>query len=873
MNLPDRWGRLWTSIVVFLGAVSATLAAESRVALHWLDSHPTASAVGASWGVPWPRGTLHRDEPLQLVGENGQAIPLQTWPMAFWPDGSIKWTGQAAVIPAGAGSFTVTRGAGTAGETQVRVTPSEGGVEVSTGAMTCRIGSVGGAAFLDSLSMAGRTLGRNGTLVLLREDRSTQASDGAVREQVFSSVIDRVDVEQSGPVRAVIKVTGRHQERTGGREWLPFTLRLYFFAGQASVRLVHTFVFDGDQEKDFIRGLGVRFEVPLRDEVHNRHVRFSGMEGGVWAEPVRLVAGREPPPDAELLARQLAGKPLPPAAQLKDPDVTADMPAWGDFKLRQLSSDGFTIEKRTSARSAWITAGAGRRTDGAAFVGDTQGGLAVAMKDFWQLAPTAIGIDDATEATAQLTAWLWSPDAPAMDLRHYDTHGHGLKATYEDSEEGHSTATGVARTHELTLTAFDSVPSNDAFATVAQLAAEPPRLVCEPAYYHSIGTFGPWSLPDRSTPAKRYLEEQLDRMFAFYQGQVEERRWYGFWDYGDVMHTYDHVRHTWKYDVGGYAWMNSEEIPDTWLWYSFLRSGRADVFRMAEAMTRHTQEVDAYHIGPFVGLGSRHNVRHWGDGSKEVRIAQAQLKRFYYYLTTDERTGDLITEVANADQALVRVDPLRKILKPTEYPTHARSGPDWLACAGNWMAMWERTGDVAWRDKIVVGMRSLAAMPQGLLTALSFGYDPATGELHDVKEKLRTDQFVMIFGGAETGFELATLIDEPGWKKAWLDLCEEWAKTGRGDMAGPRAAAYAAWITNNPRLGARAWELFGKEGDGTGWVRFVDTPSKLAGAKVPVPTLEYPGDIATGHLSQWALNVIESLELAGEWLPENVPQP
>ena len=44
----------------------------------------------------------------------------------------------------------------------------------------------------------------------------------------------------------------------------------------------------------------------------------------------------------------------------------------------------------------------------------------------------------------------------------------------------------------------------------------------------------------------------------------------------------------------------------------FLRTGRADIWRMAEAMTRHTAEVDVYHIGPNAGLGSRHNVSHWG---------------------------------------------------------------------------------------------------------------------------------------------------------------------------------------------------------------------------------------------------------------------
>lgn len=45
-------------------------------------------------------------------------------------------------------------------------------------------------------------------------------------------------------------------------------------------------------------------------------------------------------------------------------------------------------------------------------------------------------------------------------------------------------------------------------------------------------------------------------------------------------------------DIGGFAWDNTELATDMWLWYSFLRTGREDIFRMAEAMTRHTGEVD-----------------------------------------------------------------------------------------------------------------------------------------------------------------------------------------------------------------------------------------------------------------------------------------
>src|SRR5581483_164003 len=111
---------------------------------------------------------------------------------------------------------------------------------------------------------------------------------------------------------------------------------------------------------------------------------------------------------------------------------------------------------------------------------------------------------------------------------------------------------------------------------------------------------------------------------------------------GDVMHSYDPGRHVWRYDVGGFAWDNSELSTDLWLWYSFLRTGRADIFRMAEAMCRHTGEVDVYHLGKFKGLGTRHGVQHWGDSSKQTRISSALFRRPFFYLTGDARTGDLM---------------------------------------------------------------------------------------------------------------------------------------------------------------------------------------------------------------------------------------
>jgi hypothetical protein len=137
---------------------------------------------------------------------------------------------------------------------------------------------------------------------------------------------------------------GKHKTSASDRAWLPFAVRLYFFAGVDSVKMVHSFVFDGDQDKDFIRGLGVHFGGPMRQQAHNRHVRLAG-ETGLFAEPLRPIAGRRNP-SPDLYAKQIAGKPIPNLEKLPGKDSVAMMAVWDDFKLTQLSADSFSIRKR-----------------------------------------------------------------------------------------------------------------------------------------------------------------------------------------------------------------------------------------------------------------------------------------------------------------------------------------------------------------------------------------------------------------------------------------------------------------------------------------------------------------------------------------------
>jgi hypothetical protein len=536
-----------------------TAATPAPVRLHQLGEPVPDLAQGVSWGVPWPQGAVPRETSFNLTDAQGRALPVQTWPLATWPDGSLKWSGLATVVPAGLeGELTLAAGPSAAAGV-LKVTSGEKSILIDTGALTCVIPR-DGHNLIDSLCIAGTEVARAGQLVCILQSGPVTNNEDAPPRERYLGVIRQVTVEQSGPVRAVVRLEGVHQGLVSGRAWLPFTVRLYFYSGETAVRLVHTIIYDGDQEKDFVRGLGVQFSVPLRDEPRNRTVRFAGAGGGVWSEPLQPGGGN---------AAQEAGRPFTGRGDF------AQNAVWDDFKLSQPNPDGFTIVKRTNPKSTWLASAGGTRAAGLAFVGDLAGGLAVSVKNFWQSYPAGLEVRRASSPVAELIAWLWSPDGPQMDMRHYDLVAHGLLASYEDVQPGMSTAYGIARTSELTLWPNGAgLPARAATGRPRTGRHESCR--CSPP---RRSTFTPPACsacgacrtarrrsrrPSRtaSTPCSRITPKQVDA-----------RDWYGFWQFGDFMHSYSAPRHVWHYDWGGHAWDNTELGAPLWLWYSLPAHG------------------------------------------------------------------------------------------------------------------------------------------------------------------------------------------------------------------------------------------------------------------------------------------------------------
>ncbi|KAF9256383.1 hypothetical protein L218DRAFT_217472 [Marasmius fiardii PR-910] len=863
--------------------------AAEGVDLKWLDGKaPSTTPQGAAFGVPWTQGEVDKTTPISVTS-GGSSIPVQTWPLAFWPDGSLKWSGHALQTDSGL-SDSLQLAIGTPAEPQnpVSVEQSNNGITVTTGSFTAKFNS-SGTTLVSSLSLQGKIHAQNGVLELLLQDGPDQGEVPGPRPSVlsFQGKVESVTVEQKGPVRAVIKATGKYSG-AGHDDFLPFIVRFYISAGTTSLRMVHFFIYDGDQTKDFIKGLGLTFTTPLSDELWNRHVRFVTTEGGIWGEPVLVLSGLRRDATAVVLTPQFEGQAVPdiskwPTSVSSEVDQLA---VWSDFTLDQLSSSNFSIAKRTNAgsKASFVPhAGFGTRAAGLGYVGRaTGGGVVFGLKDFWEAFPRGLDIRGAHSDNATFTLWAYSPRGPALDMRHYDTVPHGLDLAYEDVGDPDPDPTGIGRSYEVSIQVVPATPSRSTLAQLAAIHTKAPQIVASPEFYASHKLFGGrWDVPNTSIDPD--LEKRKSDLLDFYVAEIDQRNFYGFWNYGDVMHTYDQTRHTWRYDVGGFAWDNGELGTDLWLWMSFLRTGRADVFRIASAMTRHLSETDFHHTGPYAGLGSRHNVSHWGDGAKEARVGAAALKRPFYYLTTDELVGDIMDFALQAGDTIMNWDPLRKAL-PRDHPNpnapgRLRIGPDWVTLAGNWFTKWERTNDSQWLNKIKIGMQDIGSFSFGLFTGngAAVGWNAATSHMFDEGESgTGSYHLTMLFGGGELLMEAMDLItDEPQFDAAWLDFCRLFNGTdqqkiqryGKAFSSGgfsqlyAKLQAYAGQRLNDNTLKQGAWDNLNKNTTGV-W----GPVQKVGGTDVVNPINEIQ-NLTTNDSASLSLAEYAVLAIAPELAP------
>ncbi len=851
------------------------------------------SALGwADFGSCWPRGMV-QEPAFRLTDAAGRPVPCQSSVTARWPDGSIKWarhTADAAVLgaageilpyatdekaaagaEAGAGADTVP---GTEDSSEFRVTARDGGWTVHGRRLSLQIPGKG-EVLLRDLQLDQQPMITAAWPVLSLAHVSGTAE--ALRTDVAACPcrITDCELEEAGPLRLVFRFDGVHLEE--GTEKMPFRIRLYL-QDDGEISFDHTFFYQGDAERDQLAALGLRFTMPVTGASWQRHIRyltdsfpFHDMPTQLFHWKMRL--------DPALLAAQMRGETVPADDRLEE--AAANLPRWNHFSLTQDAPSHYMIRKRTAEDVCWVEGIHGKAAPGTMAISDPEKTLAISIRDFWEKYPSGLEAQGLAEDTVVCTAWFWAPEARPCDFRHYD-HRMYVAGCYEGFEYMRSDPNGIAVTSRRTLHLSGGLIPDERLRTLNEAVRKPPVYVANPETYHALHAFGLWSLPAAGTEMGAWMEDQIRLACDFYRREAAARNWYGLFDYGDFMHTYAGSRHQWRYDVGGYAWDNTELAPTYWLWLQFLRTGDEEVFSLAEALSRHTADVDVYHFGPMRGLGSRHNVRHWGCACKEPRVSMAGHHRPLYYLTGNRRIGDCMTDALMTDESLRETPYYRQDLKE-DGTISLRSGPDWSSLVSNWMTAYERTLDEKWVRKIQAGIDGIRQAPLQLTSGPDFTFDPDTGAMryHGETDATVNMHLQACMAGPEIWLETAEMLGN-------RELADMVARNGRYFHLSPEeriresggllrnrgfgsviySADMQAWAARTYGDEAAAREIWRRL---LGLLYAADQPEGFRPVPVPGAAPDSGAEeipwISTNFTAQWCLKAIVCLELIPEALP------
>ncbi len=666
-----------------------------------------------SGGVPVARGELTEGGWFRMTADNGREYVVYGDPLAWWPDHSVKWLHVCGGVDLEGGvrnEFCLEPADAVPNDslmvnTDGRFVNVRGGVlEVTVEASVLTMLSASFAAG-DKAALL-RPPGLSTHLVII-------GPDGADRRQT-SFELEPAQVPQvivDTPNRVVVRLTGRYYV-PGGREVGQLRLFIEIFRGRPEIRLEPVFIYTGIPNEDLIDTF--TFTVHSAVDAVNGEYVFGNEQGrGFHDEVQRYKYGPRWP-----LARQL-----------------------------QLGSSFYRTEKRTCREAGWVKALEGSRAQGWCGLSGQDGAVTAAMRYFWEEYPHSLEID----ADAGTLSFGLRPEAAEpLDLRRYSPtlygEGESDEAMYESGRgpfrlRTHG-ATGIAKAHELAVI-FHRQEEHDQVERALSFLY-PCRLQTTPEHFAATKVIGVVAPANPPTHAK--AEEVIAQVADFMMAEREVRGWYGLMDFGDMLMSFYSERDRWAFDEGGYAWINTEHVPDYGLWLSALRSARGDWLEGAIAMSRHNRDVDTYHEGGLKGLGTRHNVNHWGCGDKEWRISMPLSLRLHYFVTGDPWSAEVIRESTAVYQS---------------YERTVKIAPRVTSPLVGIVAKWEMSGDPQDGD-VVRNMADLfarAVREDGEFTA-DLHCNLATGEGHPVGDEPFASHFFMDeFGGQHILVELAELLD------------------------------------------------------------------------------------------------------------------
>lgn len=781
----------------------------------WL---PMATSEGdlSPWvtgGVALPQGKVNDLSGLQLFRQ-GHHLDYQSEPLAFWPDGSIKWllltfrddvpppeeiTSEHACgcpIP-----FQVTFRDGSKREYRLLyadrdesrlpttadtlVSESPAGVSIDTGPL--QIDIVRGKQWIRTITLHGETMvevdpdhdDAIAFVDFLRVDEPyvVQTAHPSGELDPGPVVIERIDVESAGPYRAVLRLEGR----TESIEPATVIIRIEAYKGQTFLRMNHTVEFTHqDPRTVFLRQMGIR--LPMLFASDGAHTITIGGE-----------------------------------------DQSVFLDDWTVAGLRQSSHMDYEIWRRHNGHTEDVEHH--HRSAGWIDVSDGRRGVTLAMRNMWQDAPNELM---ASKDDGSVTAYFWPPTVPLMDVRRYSDFPHRSQGEtvseqndwVQNNYYGHDPFVGISKTHEVLWFFHEANVDAAQIGAVAADFQSPPLIYMGEQWYHTHGFLASYLDSDMFPNTTRQLSSAID----FWLHHQKLFGWYGKWHYGDIQHRFnrgssgygsvltvnalrrvldlpvrerpsqtfsrsergvDYVaQHHWGFDNGRWGWGNTEGLPGLFFQHEYLRTGDRDTYFLAEGMARHVRDVVIRHSGKWFGSGTRHGVQPWSDGHHGERQTVHSEFRFHHYLSGDMRSRDVA----------------QKLLDDHYLVSDISSASHHSGRLYGLLTNWEMTGDAELADTLQRYVRAFV-VPEGIAASPTVLF-PSVRVTK--QEEINTDSmFFHNFGAIDALIEYYDWTHDDALRQALVSMASQLMKTlpSRPSSTNPSwsVIAFAARHADDPK--------------------------------------------------------------------------
>ncbi|MDP3921337.1 MAG: hypothetical protein Q8R76_11090 [Candidatus Omnitrophota bacterium] len=338
-------------------------------------------------GVPMPLGEKTNVTKMRVRDSQGRDLQFQARVLSRWTDGSVKWLGvsfpltlgpregQGFVLEYGQNINTIDF------STDLHAQESGEDILISTGPMRVKLSKQNFTLFdevyvdknSDGMFDKDELLVSAAPLVLTHND--TEFRTDVTGEDY------KIEIEEQGPYRVVVKASGWFQAMKGKDRFGKVVLRYYFYSGRGYVKLSHTLIYTGyPANKQFLEYESLK--LPENETIQSFGFRL----------PYQLSFQGIPEVKTGVLA---PGQPLV-------------FQGGNSIRVAQLKWDQTVVQTddvmmpTNALASGWIQ------------VADEQSGITVAVKDFRELFPKALGVDHGKK---EVIVDLWPAEAGELDLK------------------------------------------------------------------------------------------------------------------------------------------------------------------------------------------------------------------------------------------------------------------------------------------------------------------------------------------------------------------------------------------------------------------------------------------------------------------------